>query len=571
MRLVVVLTAIIVIGLTTIRIIQLQDIEPRMDQAFMVDWVQSIYESDHILPDRSSDQGWLAALEADQDSFLYAVVKPIYVANTTIFVVGSLIWFSLGSLFIGISASAQVVLSIIGHSLMLLCLAALPIYGAGRNVAMLNERRIIGILALAIAAASSFLHGFSPLGAHNVGVLTLIAAVLISGRYLAVFKTGNNSFRDLVAVIVIQAIACYSFYTNVFLLPTATFGLLLFQAPPKLSRRLPEAFRFSILTVLSMLPALLLIALTALRPHAVAGAEDFVDLGRWVFEGGDQSFLLVIADNFTSWFTRQAEIFSATGLTLAIAGLAVLSTRYRQPLPLGIVVMHLIVWTIMARFGAQGAQYTRTSVYVAPFLALGLATLVVWMAQWTVRQHKTQPIRAYGLAATAIAGLAAHLATDLPRLSDLRKTPGWGAYYSDQNIWRPLVREIESTAQANAVIFPWDQSTAYMIRILRRRDPGNITVIRPFERLYEQYSRGTLQSYIRRRSLSLPAGATIYLLLPAKLTLQEATAMAAHVLCGGKLLSCTRTSLSVSGRWPGPGALRTLYGGGLLLYRVDPG
>ena len=557
------------IALTVARIYQFQDLEPRMDQAFMIDWVQSIYDADRFFPRQTDGQSWLAALEADERSLLHAAIKPVYVANTTLFVIGSVVWFSIGSLLTGVSTNAQIALSVISHSLMLLCLAALPVYGAGPNAARQCERWTIAGLTLAIAGTSSFLHGFSPLGAHNVAILALIAVVMTTSRYLTTLRNQESSFRGLLAVALVQALACYTSYTNVFLLPVATVSVLLLQRPALSRRRLLEAWRFSILILIGFLPAIALITLSAIRPHTTNQAERFGDVALWVFASGDQAFPSVIATNFISWFELQSEIFSSVGLALGIVGLVLIWIRYRQPLPLAIAVAHLVIWALMAGFGAKAGQYTRTSAYLTPFLALGLATAIVWGAQWALRIYKTSPLRACGLFAATLASLAGHLMTDSPRLANLSQTPGWGGYYSDQNVWRPILRYIEAEATTSTIVFPWDQSTAYMLRTLRRRHAGMIRVYQPFKRLSEESRRGTLNSYIQRRDLNIPATAAIYLLLPARLAQREAASMTTDILCRDKLRTWRRTRLSVLENWPGPGALVQLYGGGLVLYRVE--
>src|SRR5262249_34297464 len=96
-----------VVAITSYRIWLFHSIDPRMDQAFLMDWVQSIASADHVFPVGIASQSWLASLEADDGSLIHALLKPIYVANTTLFLIGSVAWFLFGAAISGISAASQ--------------------------------------------------------------------------------------------------------------------------------------------------------------------------------------------------------------------------------------------------------------------------------------------------------------------------------------------------------------------------------------------------------------------------------------------------------------------------------
>src|SRR5262249_9735696 len=155
---------------TGYRIWMFHAIDPRMDQAFMMDWVQTIAGADHVLPHRLATQSWIDAIEADDRSLVHALLKPIYVASTTLFLTGSVGWFLFGAVFSGVSATSQFAWSVVAHGLMLVLLAMLPAAVPAPADISRRETLTIGMLAALFAAAASFLHAFSPLGAHNVGL-----------------------------------------------------------------------------------------------------------------------------------------------------------------------------------------------------------------------------------------------------------------------------------------------------------------------------------------------------------------------------------------------------------------
>jgi hypothetical protein len=161
------------------------------------------------------------------------------------------------------------------------------------------------------------------------------------------------------------------------------------------------------------------------------------------------------------------------------------------------------------------------------------------------------------------------LITDLPRTWDVRQAPAWGSYHADQNVWRPIVRDIEAIATSPSTIIPWDQVIAYELRSLRSEFDLHLRILQPLQTLSEEARKGTLGQYLRRRGISVSTGDALFLLLPSIVGQERAVDMATQTLCGSGFVDCGRASVAVAREWPGMRTLTHIYGQRMVLYRVN--
>jgi len=532
------------IAVTAVRFDLFHGIEPRMDHAFFIDWVQSVVGAERFFPERLPGDSLLAALEADRGSFLHVVLKPLYVAPTTLFTIVGLAWFAVGALLTGVSLESQVFWSILAQSGMLCLLGFMPLYLARPEGQGTREAIAVGALAVCVAAASSFLHAFSPLGVHNVGLLALVAAMFVVGRYLQAVQAGAVGSQMRLAAVGAQMVACYTMYTNVFLLPVATGIALLLCGRQGLRYRILEATRFSALTVIGFVPALLLLGVTLLHPHSADTSQNFEGLAKWAVSTGETGTIAYLTGNFFGWFQNAGAVFGYGGLALGFVGLVIFGVRYRQWLPLGIVGAHLLASTAMGGFAGQ---YNRTLAYVVPLLALGVATLPICLIQiYRARQFGARRFAGIGLVAVALA-FGFHFISEWLRLVDPRNVSVWSTYYGKQGTMRAMVNRITSPLPDDAVLVPWDQSIWYSVRVLHADDRKKLHLLQPLETLYKMQQRGKLDAYLTRRRVSLSSSAPVYFLAPQAMSTVDAERLASNTLCQRALLDCHKLTVEKIG------------------------
>lgn len=526
----------------------------------MMTWVQSVLGASHFFPETlPGDQTWFAALAGDDASAMHALVKPLYVAPSTLFVIVGLVWFLVCGLVGGASSEAQVAASILAHGAMLVSLALFPLFSVRSLAAIKTSERIaVAGAALVFAAASSFLSAFSPLGVHNVGLLTLVVGAVAVTRYLDAARRSEEVRGARLLAVAAQAAACFANQANLFILPVAT--LMVMAGLPR-GRRWREAARFSALTGLTLSPAVLLLVITVVFPADGGATQSFGGIAKWVFTAGDAGIWDYLSSNFLSWFVRAGTAFSNIGVAAGIAGLLLYGWRYGQWLPLGIVAAHLLAWTTIGGFGANFGQHSRTIAYVLPFLALGLGAWVGGVVGFFGVRWRM---------AAAVTGVAAgvlHLIHDAPRLADPRRVEAWSTYYTYQGEWRAVSAGIATLVQPDARLVAWDQRTAYIISSLQEPG-GNFPRLLPLlQTLDDRQRQGSLESYLARKHLAsvrYPAG--VYLLLPSAIDPADATHIASRTLCRFLLTGCSRVSITQIAGWP----VHEVEGQRLVLYSVQP-
>lgn len=414
-----------------VRVYLFAELEPRMDQAFSMQWIQSLRAADRFWPMELERAPFLQALIKDDGSWLHAFLRPIHAVSKLLLTLGAQLWFYLGSFLLGADSSGQIALSILAQA------AAIGLIGA-IGFSVQGGRPALAILAVLLATGSSFLHVFSPLGAHNVALLAVMSVAWSANRLLReAADPGGPRWGTVAAMFAAQAVALYTYYSVVFLVPPAIF-LILSTAPDVIWRkRIRLVLAHGIATAITLLPLVGLVAWEFAR-GAEGQAQSFVYLAKWAWDPTQVSQSAFSSQSVTGWITIHAAVLSWPGVILGLAGLAWLARAGRCPLPLALVLVHFAVWVAMPGF----RQFNRTSAYVIPFLALGMAAATV--GAWRARHGLAK------LAATAL--LIAHLAIDLPRLSAPEKVESWGGYYLTQGAFRALMADVRSALPAEAIL-----------------------------------------------------------------------------------------------------------------------
>jgi hypothetical protein len=499
--------------------------------------VQSLRSAEHFWPADRVGDSLIAALAKDDKSWLHALLRPIHAAGLLVLTLVAQSWFYLGSFFVGAESTGQIVLSIIAQAaaLGMLGLIGFSARGSGPGIA---------ILAIVFALGASFLQGLAPLGAHNVALLALMAALMAFDRVLRKAATPEGpSKREIATAFILQTIAFYTYYSVLFLLPAAVFlSLLLLPDIPR-SRRVRLILWHGMATVAVLLPVAGIVALE------IASDRSSIDQSWFHFirlaavpsrSGGPLSFR-----SAPEWFEVHANLFSVFGLGLGLAGLAWLAWRGRCPLPLAIVLMHLIVSFVMTQF----RQYDRTSIYAVPFLALGMAVATV--AAWRSRN--------LWIRGAVLAIVAGHVAADSPRLSAPEKAPAWGYYYQRQGTFRALMRDASRHLTPDAALMLSDYAHTHRWRALSYgRDAIEITT--PLETLAGRDARHS----DRYPPTGVRNNRPVFILLPAETSLDPT--IFARIVCDNVARACGRPAgIDTVARLADP----DLPGKFLNLYRVD--
>lgn len=528
---------VILVAAVAVRVWLFRDLEPSLDHAFSMQWVQSLRSAEHFWPADRAGDSLIAALAKDDKSWLHALLRPIHAAGKLILTIIAQFWFYLGSFVAGADSTGQIALSIVAQA------AALGMLGL-IGLSARDGGPALATLAIVFALGASFLQGFAPLGAHNVALLALMAALMAFDRVLRKAATPEGpSRREIAVAFILQTIALYTYFSALFLLPAAVFlSLLLLPDIPR-SRRIRLILWHGMATVTVLLPV-----------AAVAALEIASDRS-----GADQSWLYFIKlaavptasggslslRSAPEWFAVHASLFSVFGLGLGLVGLAWLAWRGRCPLPLAIVLIHLILAFVMPQF----RQYDRTSIYAVPFLALGMAAATV--AAWRSRS--------LWIRGTVLAIVAGHIAADSPRLSAPEKVPAWGYYYQRQGTFRALMRDVSRHLTPGAALMLSDYGHTHRWRALSFGKGGH-HIVTPLETLAGRDAR----QLDRYPPTGVRNDRPVFVLLPAETSLDPS--VFARIVCDNVARACGHpAAIDITARFADP----DLPGKLLALYRVD--
>jgi hypothetical protein len=490
------------------------DIEPRSDQAFFSWWVQGLYQADHLFPDVGAGESWLTALQRDDGGFLHRLLRPIYGRALSVFTLVNLGIFYAMTWVLGPTYGAQVATSLLGSALIVLMLGLFPVCASGRrpNGNGLSHKFGIGAVAVLLGATSVHLHFYSPWIIHNYAVSILLIAAALGTRVLA---APTDQLRSMwVVVLVVYGLAFFANWTNLFLLPAATFVSILVVPGLSFKKRMSFVIGFATFSAILAIPFLIAADVEGSR-NLVSSSTTVRAFVYSVFFPAAGDLSPSVIQRAVGWLERGSQLFSAAGLVLGILGLAAWARWERVTLPLFIVITHFLVWCAVADFRTA---YFRTFVYVAPFLFLGIAYLSVISGQTIWAALKRGALGGKALASVAVLGLlTAHIYIQVPPFFSPqegrdRVPEAWEMYFSGQGSLKPAMAEIDDILPARAVIVTWGYGIQFLLRNYEIEGPGR-TVAPTLLTMIPRFEDGTLPDHIKRRHLSVPIGVPIFTLI----------------------------------------------------------
>jgi len=427
------------------RVYQFADLEPRTDQAFTTAWARSLIHAERLFPQELEGAGFVERLTTDEGSLLNILLRQVALANDLIFTVVGLAWFTVLTYPFGGSMSAQIVASVVA-----------------------------GGLTLLVAASPPAARALSP-----------------------------KAWTGLAIVVAVHGAACFSHYTNVFILPPATVLLLLTDRARPLAQRLRVAVFYAVGIVLFLSPAVFPAVISPGASHDGA-AQDFMTRLIWVFsqEGNTPLDWLERAGR---WFSVMALTTSLPALVLGVAGLAAIARYQGLRLPLIVVSVHFLLGVVMSGFN----QYDRTGAYALPFVFLDLAWSAVWC--WEVRRRGINGWFWRPAVVVAIGTvLTFHMAAQVPALVDPEKVPLWATYVRRSAGFGRVVRDVEQVIPAGGVLIAWDYPLVHRFRALSQRAWTDYRIVRPAESLAREARAGRLREYARRFRIDIPENKPVY-------------------------------------------------------------
>jgi hypothetical protein len=514
------------------RIEQFGLLEMISDQAFFTQWVLRLANADHFLPLNVDRHGWLQALMHDEQSFLNILLRQIYQAHMVLFTIVSTLLFTLASLVIGASMESVIQISVMSSALALVLLAYFPVLCRPTSSAHAQtpDIYIIGLLALTGGCLSSFFNIFSAMGPHNVGVMFLLMAAITTQRWLTLASNTDTHFANRQVVLLmfgVQLLANYSHYTNVFILAPATVIAIAVDPSLELARRFRNVVKFSAVTFVTFLPALMLIAVYS---DKLGGS-----INDQTFAGNVETFMLssgntsghTVGERAAIWYRDVTTIYTAPGLFLGVLGVFGMAWRDRIILPAAIVSVHFLAGSFMAIFG----QYDRTAAYLLPMLILGSAWLLVNATRFAIEQRRCGRPKYIGaslLVALLITALSHHAIAEYSRLMDPANVWRWGKRVGKAD-WRPIISEIEATVPVDSVVIPWSYGLSHQFLTMSKRYGQDLYVTRPLETFVSNWKARELRQYIEARGLALSNERPIFVLAPGDTTPERLSQDLRHV------------------------------------------
>jgi hypothetical protein len=499
-----------VVAISILRFMQFGDMEPRMDQASFVVWVQDLLESERFFPLAQDNLGFLQSLKADEDSGLNVILRRIYVAQEHLFLVLGVVWFSFWSLLFGVGLKAHIAVSIAMGALALGVLAWFPVMLSRTTGAKDLPPTVWAVVAIfLVGVGNAFLNLFSALGVHNAGLLSLALALVVTQKWLVEIRpdeTLRQSIGAVVLVMLAQAAAFYSHYTTIFLLPMSTIVAIMLRYG--LSRRV----RFQTIIIyggIGLIAATPCFGLVAIGGPTFETDQDFLSRMHWVLirEGHDLADIWVRAVRWVSWM---ADLMSPIGLVLGLAGCFALAFKVQAVLPLALVSVHFLVGLMVPGFN----QYNRTGAYAVIVLCLGAGWSLAFAIEqicaiWRERRHLLVGLSGLGL----VLAVGTHATYQWQRLADPGRIPSWHQVTLVQGEMRPFVSRLESLVPEGSIFLAWNYNMSHRIRTLSSRFRRDTRRLRPFQSLVREKDAGRLRSYVSERQLQFAAGQPIFMLI----------------------------------------------------------
>lgn len=454
--------------------------EPRMDHAMFTQWVARLMHAPRLLPEVAPGQSLLAAMIADPDNALSVLARQIFTAQTMLFTVVAVAFHALAGLALGFSMPGQIAVSVLAASLAIAVLGLAPALHRPGDLRLLA----VGAGGAALMAGSSFLAVFGAMGPHNAGVLALMAAMIATGRWIE-----TNDRRCFWVMAVIQALAMYTHYTNVFLIPTMTGLGLMLAGRMRMRMTVPYA---AWMGVLALPIVALVIGARLAGVSAEGGNQDVASMTSWAFSLGNEYGLLGgIVHRAGEWVGATTGTLSAPGVALGLVGLLWLWRAHELVLPLALTAAHFLVGILLPAF----SQFDRTIAYVLPMLCLGMAASVAAVA--SLRQWGPRLPAVAGIA--VVSALVAHALAELPRLADPTRIHFWRGQVVHSGAWREVFERLGPWLPDGAMLVPGDYHISHVARSLNEdRVFSNLTVAPPLEQLATHQKAGELVRYLER-------------------------------------------------------------------------
>ncbi len=503
-----------VIAVSLLRYAQFSELDPRMDQASFGVWVQDLIEAPRLMPNAVDGIGFKEELMRDEDSALNVLLRRLYVVHDHIFVLLSVGWFTAWSAIFGWNMPGQIAISIISGTLAAAVIAWLP-WVRGRENASPPDALApwITFAVFAIAASNGYLNLFSALGVHNVGLLGLAFGLVATQAWLWRWQNDRElwpGWARTMGLIAAQAVAYYSHYTSVFLLPLAT-ALTIAASPTRPnSAKWRMALSFAGAGLLTATPFL---ALTMIARPEIATDQDALSRLAWVLSKEGYSAVELML-RVSRWWTTMADYGTLAGILLGLGGCIYLAVKEKALLPISLIAVHLLVSVMIPGF----SQFDRTGSYTVLVLCLSAGWLAVVLANTVlVAWRSGKRPRAVGIGLGLALLVASQIGIEAERLANPSRVSGWSHLLRFPGENRRLVRVIEDAVPEGALFFAWNYQLEYAIRVLSNRLRGETRTLRPLESFVREHEAGRLRNYAKKHGIQLTADAPIYLLVPDRI------------------------------------------------------
>tara|TARA_E500000178_G_C17031453_1_gene760815 strand:- start:123 stop:1796 length:1674 start_codon:yes stop_codon:yes gene_type:complete len=365
-----------------IKVRLLSNVIPSQDQTSYIYWLQSLFNSQTFGPNIIYES-LIEALQLDDQSFLHNFLKPIYLSTINFFTLVSLLYFGVGSIFLDASVKSQIILSILINNITILIISFYFLMYKKKNKNFI----FLSLIIFLLLQINFFYYGFSTHGTHNVGILFLIINLIFLEKYIKEISVSKISFKKRLSYFIIQTLAFYSMYTNVFLIPVCMFLSIIFLNN-KLSFKIKELSIYFISTVIILLPALAVLILTLKN---IENDQGFILWGKWAFSylEGAASFDLFkyLKTNIFSWLSFNMKNFGYILFPISFLGLIILKNKYKSSIFLILFLAHFIISLIMAGFNY--AQ-SRTTGYLMPICSIGLSVIIFELILYFLNFKKEQ-------------------------------------------------------------------------------------------------------------------------------------------------------------------------------------
>jgi hypothetical protein len=526
------------------------NLEPRQDHASFVQWVRGAVDATHVLPVRAPGESFRAAAERDTESLFNAVLRPIYAANIVLFKTFAFAVFYAGSELAGAAMPHQVALSILAS------LAACAIFAGLALAGTTPGSRAPFAWAWTAAAglfllANGFLHVFSALGDHNVGLMTIALlgwATMRLERHCAGRPPANRPVPASLTLPIAVAVflATYANHTSL-LLAAPAVGLVLIALPGlswgrKIRAGLPAAAALA----LSLLPAAALLYVTLSAGYLGSREESFLGYADFAASTGNTSLdpIAGFAARAGGWLDGLLAIFGPVATVAAFAGLVGMALFDRLRFPLALLLVHLALASGMAAFASQSS---RTIAYAVPVMCLGLGWAVARLAVFRPAVGRRSVTVLARAAAVAVAVL--YLGAQAPALRDPVNAPFWGSYFRTQGGWGEIRSRIDAALPDGALLVPYDYDMSHLYGATRPETPPPVLSFSSVTSLVGRAETGTLGDYLDRRGLLRKDGVRLFVLAFEETSPKRDEDMRTIARAGAALFPGGYGGLEIVGTW----------------------